>query len=160
MSYTPDSSTASDGVTLELEKTHLQINNGELQRINKNGKVALRLPLTEVESVDFRRYFDPIGFVFSGIGLGLGAIGMFVSENNILTCLLYIAAVLVIGFAVIGSVAFHIIINTTDGETRVQCNDLPDEGWGFVTSMRYCLRNRNQPGMVSQHSVENAEKKT
>lgn len=143
MSYTPDSSASSDGVTLELEKTHLQLHNGELQRLNRKGSVTLRLPLTEVDSVDFRRYFDPIGFVFSAMGLGLGAIGMFVSESNILTCLLYIAAVLVIGFGVIGSASYHVIINTTDGETRVQCNDLPDEGWGFVTSVRFCLRNRN-----------------
>jgi hypothetical protein len=58
--------------------------------------------------------------VFLAMGLGLAAIAYFVSKNNVLTTLLYAAAVLLVGA------------------------DQADEGEGFVNSLRVLLASQSR----------------
>jgi hypothetical protein len=77
--------------------------------------------------------------VFLAAGLGLGAIGYLVSENNILTTLLYVAAALLAVVALLACRSQRIIIRSTVGVIDIQCVDQSDEGEGFVNSLRVLL---------------------
>src|SRR3989442_179919 len=89
--------------TLTLPKTGLRITNRELQRTGKNGAVSMRLPLDAIEAVEFRTGFDPACLFIALIGCGLGAIGYYVSENNVMTCLLYAAGVVLLGISLLAA---------------------------------------------------------
>jgi hypothetical protein len=128
------------GDTLVLPKTGLRIGNGELQRRAKDGAVTMRLPLEALEEVEFRTGFDPACLFIALVGFGLGAIGYFVSENNILTCLLYAAGVVLLGISLLAARYTRIVIKARGEVIRIQCIDLVDEGEGFVLSLRQHLQ--------------------
>jgi hypothetical protein len=125
--------------TLELLKTKLRILGDELQRLNQDRGVLLRLPLASIESIDFARHFDPFSLVFVAVGAGLAAIGYLVSESNVLTCILYVAGAVLAGFGLLGTMSDRIHIRTRDGTTVVVCSDMRDECECFVTSVRHLL---------------------
>jgi len=122
--------------TLSLPKTGLRISNGELQRTGKDGAITMRLPLDTIEGVEFRTGFDPACLFIALVGFGLGAIGYFVSENNILTSLLYAAGVVLLGITLLAARYTRIVVKARGEVIRIQCIDLVDEGEGFVSSLR------------------------
>lgn len=121
---------------LELIKTGLRVVDGELQRVNSQGGIVMRLSLRQIEAVEFCSRFDPFCLVFVAVGIGLGAVGYFVSENNLLTALLYAAGIMLVGFGLLGSVTRLIVVHCPGGITTIQCNDMVDEGEGFVCSLQ------------------------
>ncbi len=135
-------------VVLELAKTRVRVVGAELQRLNKNGNVVLRLPIQSIQSVDYHSRFDPMSMVFAAIGCGLGAIGYLISENNVLTALLYSAAVLLVGGSILACQSQRIVIEAASGVIEIQNLDQPDEGKGFVYSLRGILL--DQPGGSNQ----------
>jgi hypothetical protein len=139
VNYDNEFTAKSTGTVLELAKTRLRVVSGELQRLNKSGGVMLRLPLHQIEAVEFRSFFDPVCIVFMAMGVGLGAIGYYVSESNILTSLLYVAGVLLFGFGLLGSVSPYFVIRSRGETIYIQFSDLGDEGQGFVSSLRHMI---------------------
>ncbi|HMF19434.1 MAG TPA: hypothetical protein VKE98_19660 [Gemmataceae bacterium] len=127
--------------TLVLPKTGLRIGNGELQRRSKNGGVTMRLPLNTIEDAEFRTGFDPACLIIALVGGGLGAVAYFVSENNILTSLLYAAGVVLLGLSLLAARYTRIVIKARGEVIHIQCIDLVDEGEGFVLSLRQHLPN-------------------
>jgi hypothetical protein len=130
------SARAGDDADLELFKTGLRVQHGELLRLNKNGGIAMRLPLATIESVEYLSRFDPFCTIFIGLGLSLGAVGYLVSENNLLTSLLYAGGIMLVGFGSLGMVMRVIRVRSSSGTIRIQCIDLIDEGEGFVCSLQ------------------------
>jgi hypothetical protein len=128
-----------DDAELELFKTGLRVQHGELLRLNKNGGIAMRLPLAAIESVEFLTRFDPFCLVFIVVGLGLGAVGYRVSESNLLTSFLYAGGIMLVGFGSLGMVMRVIEIRSPSGTIRIQCSDLIDEGEGFVCSLQQLI---------------------
>lgn len=128
-----------DDADLELLKTGLRVQQGELLRLNKNGGIAMRLPLAAIESVEFLTRFDPFCLVFIGVGLGLGAVGYRISESNLLTSFLYAGGIMLVGFGSLGMVMRVIEVQSPTGVVRIQCNDLIDEGEGFVCSLQQLI---------------------
>jgi hypothetical protein len=127
--------------SLHLLKTKLRVNGEELQRLNKDGGPVLRLPLHAIRSIEVRKKFDAICLVFIGMGVAAAAIGALISENNVLTIILYVVGVLFVGFGLLGAMALQITIRTDDDEvTTVQCSDMSDEAECFVTSVRHIVR--------------------
>ncbi|MBM4072396.1 MAG: hypothetical protein FJ271_26230 [Planctomycetes bacterium] len=131
--------TGTEDADLELFKTGLRVQNGELLRVNKNGGIAMRLPLSSIESVEFLSQFDPFCLVFICVGLGLGAVGYLVSESNLLTSFLYAGSIMLVGFGSLGMVMRVIRVQSPTGIIRIQCNDLIDEGEGFVCSLQQLI---------------------
>lgn len=133
---------------LELFKTGLRVVDGELQRLNKHGGIVMRLPLRKIESVEFHSRLDPFCLVFIAVGIGLGAVGHYVSENNVLTALLYAAGIILIGFGLLGGITRLIEIRSTAGCTTVQCNDMADEAEGFVCSLQPLIGSAGSKGLT------------
>jgi len=142
--YDDDQDQDSDLPYLELSRTNLVVVDGELQRLNKHGGLVLRLPLSTVEAVEMRNYFDPFSLIFLGLGAGLAWIGYAVSENNILTIVLYVAALLLAGLAVFGCIGQHIIVQATTGVLKIHVADSAEEGAGFVASLNQILRSEGK----------------
>lgn len=132
----PLAAASADEADLELFKTGLRVQQGELVRLNKNGGIAMRLPLASIDSVEYLTRFDPFCVVFIAVGLGLGAIGHFVSESNLLTSLLYAGGIMLVGFGSLGMVMRVIQVRSATGTIHIQCSDLTDEGEGFVCSLQ------------------------
>jgi hypothetical protein len=129
---------------LSLPKTGLQVRGDELIKLGARDAVTIRLPLAEIESIRFAMTFEPISLVFIGTGIGLGLVGFFFSSYDWLSVVLYVAGVLLIGFGIMGWMCYRVMI-VSQGETiGVACNDLPEEGRGFVSSLRWLLRRNKQ----------------
>ena len=143
-----------EDVLVELAKTQLRVRDDELQRVNANGGLLLRIPLADVESIELRATFDPLCFIFFGMGAGLAAVAFFIPEYVIATILLYVGAVGLAALACFGVIARYFVIRTRDGETTVYCSDSPDEGECFVLSVRQMLRKRKEPKATKDHEPE------
>lgn len=133
---------------LELFKTGLRVVDGELQQLNKEGGIVMRLPLRQIETVEFQSRLDPFCLVFIAVGIGLGAVGHYVSENNVLTALLYAAGIILVGFGLLGSVTRLIQIRSGAGGITIQCNDMVDEGEGFVCSLQGLIGSAGSKGLT------------
>lgn len=128
--------------TLELVKTRLRIEDQELQQLNANGGLLLRVPLAEVTGLEFRKVVEPFGLAFFTIGLGLWCVGHFVCENNVLKTLIFVGAVLVAGFGLLGVLGDRILVRTRDNQVLLECPDQASEGQAFVLSVNRLLRER------------------
>lgn len=133
---------------LELFKTGLRVVDGELQRLNKLGGIVMRLPLRQIDMVEFQSRLDPFCLVFITVGIGLGAIGHYVSENNVLTALLYAAGIILVGFGLLGSITRLIQIRSSGCTTTIQCSDMVDEGEGFVCSLQALIGSAGSKGLT------------
>ena len=104
----------------------------------------------EIESLAFRTTFEPMSLVFIGTGIGLGLVGYLAASTvEWLSWVLYISGVLIIGFGIIGWVGYRIFIHSHGEAIGIACNDLPEEGRGFVISVRLLLRAaRQKTGLV------------
>jgi hypothetical protein len=122
-----------------LSKTRVCVYPGELQRKNEDGTLLLRLPLASIQSAVFRRPFNPSCLLLVGAAALFAAIGWFVSEYNWLSCLLYVAAVVVTVVAVIGSRSDRLVLRTDGGEVSFDCAELANEVTCFVTSLQEVL---------------------
>jgi hypothetical protein len=130
---------------LELAKTRLRVVDGELQRLGANGVATMRLPLREVASVQGVTVFEPICLIIAGAAVALIWIAAAFSQSNLLSCILFAVAVILLGFALMGMVGRYIRISTIDGgQVAVQVNDLNDEAEGFVVSVRRLLPSKNE----------------
>lgn len=127
---------ATPGAELELSKTRLRVIGGELQRLNDEGGIAMRLPLEEIEEVTSGSRVDPFGPVCVLLALGVGAIAYFVSQYNIVTTLLYIVALALLALGILGFLGRVIVIRAQTGTTAIVYSDGWDEAAGFITSLR------------------------
>ena len=127
-----------ESIDLELAKTQLRLSGRELQRLNSNDRPVLKIGLDDVKSVDLIRRFDRVSLLFLAVGVGLAVIGKYVSENSLLTVILYVIAlpVTAMGFFAMQWPAVIFIIQTKEDAVRVQCNDPWDEAECFVASLR------------------------
>lgn len=127
---------------LELIKTRLLVVGRELQRLNTDGGVLLRLPIDDIQRVEFKKFLEWPVLVFFGVGAALAAIGYYVSENNILSSILYVVTAFIVGFGLIGMFGRYIVVHSSSGVNTINCSDLDDEGEGFVTSLRRMMGSR------------------
>lgn len=121
---------------LDLSKTRLRVVGNELQRLNASDGIVMRLPLEEIEHVEFRQRVDPFGVVCGLLAFGVGAIAYFISEYNILTTLLYLAALALGCMALLSVLGQRFVIEAKTGVVDIPCVDPADEGAGFVTSLK------------------------
>ena len=143
----PDESTG-DGPWLELALAKLRVVGDELVRLNGRNNPVLRLKLREVDEVSTGTGFDPMSALFLAAALGGAAVGRFVSENNALTVLLYLAAFGGVLLAIFGSVRQQIVLRTAGKTLVVNCADPADEVAGFAASLTAELASRKASGAV------------
>jgi len=124
---------------LELVKTRLRVVNGELLRENRNGGFTMRLPLTAIESVDYRPSWESYSLLFFPAAIGLALLAALVAENNFLVVFLYVTAGVAGLIALTGLFGKVIVIRSRGNLTRIQCLDDADEGDGFVCSLRQMI---------------------
>lgn len=134
-----------DDEDLALTRTKLSVVDGEMQRLNWDNRMLLRLPLSEMERIQLRRTFDWRVFPFAATGIAIGLVGYFVSENNVLSVILYVIGILLIGIGGLGSYGVAIDVTTRDGVTAIPCFDSLDRCECFVTSVRQMMRDRKAP---------------
>lgn len=127
---------------LQLPKTRLVVVGSELQRISSVGTVVLRIPLDEIQSIEFQMLLQPVGFLGCGVGVAFGIIAHYVSENNLVTVFLHVAAVLMFAFGTSGLYGRYIHVRTAAGVNTISCLDLTDEIEGFATSLRRMMAGR------------------
>ena len=129
---TPDLPPAS----LELRKTYLRVEEGELVRRNEAGGVVMRVPLDDLESVAYVREFNPFSFAILLVAGGIAAIGYFVSQYNVVTVLLYVLAMLLGVFGLFGLRGDVVLVRTRGEAVRIASPDQADEVAGFVASLK------------------------
>ncbi|OWK36376.1 hypothetical protein [Fimbriiglobus ruber] len=121
---------------LELTKTRLAVEDGELVRRNDAGGVTMRIPLDDIEAIEFRRPFNPFCGVFVALAGGFAAVGYYVSEYNLLTVFLYISAMLLGLFGLLSAREDTVVVMSRGEPIRISCPDPADEASGFVASLR------------------------
>lgn len=121
---------------LELEKTRLRVEEGELVRRNESGGIVTRVPLDDIESVRYARDLSLFAVVTWAFSAGLAAIGYFVSENNIVSVALYVLASLGAAFGLIGLMNDVLLVKTRGEDIRIACADPGDEVAGFALSLK------------------------
>jgi hypothetical protein len=133
---------ADDRPWLELPLARLRVAGDELVRLNGRGNPVLRLPLRAIDQVSTGIGFDPMSALFLVAALGAAALGRFVSENNTLTVLLYLAAFGGVLLAIFGSVRQRVVLVTAGKPLAVNCPDAADEVAGFAASLSAELASR------------------
>lgn len=142
-------------IYLELSKTRLAIEDDELRQLNSDGRHVLRIPLAEVKDLRFCKTIEPLGLGFLTIALLVWCVGYFVCENDILKSLIYISAVLLGGFGLLGIYSDRILVGTQRGNLLLNCPDRADEGQGFVVSANiYLQRWRQQAAEIKDQPAE------
>lgn len=130
------------GPWLELALARLRVAGDELVRLNSRGVPVLRIRLKEIDRVETGVGFDPMSVLFLSAALGAAAVGRFVSENNSLTVLLYLAAFGGVLLAIFGSVRQQVVLWTAGKPLVVNCADPADEVAGFAASLTAELASR------------------
>lgn len=128
--------------TLGLAKTRLVVEDGELIRRDEAGGVMLRFPLDDVEAVEFVRPFNPFALVALGFGAGLGAIGYFVSDYNVVTVFLYVAGMASVLMSLMGMFNDVVLLRVRGEEIRIESPDVANDIRGFVASLRSMVGGR------------------
>ena len=138
-----DEPSKSTPARLELPKTGLAVVGGELIRRTESGGINLRIPLDDLEAIEFTRPFSPSCLIPIALGLGLAAIGFFVSEYNVATIVLYVLALCLIAFGLFGTRSDTIILTARNqAAIRLSCDDAADVGAGFVLSVKASIGGR------------------
>jgi hypothetical protein len=130
---------------LELAKTRLSVEDGELLRRDDKGGIAMRIPLDDIESVRFSRpiSFSPILPWF--LAACLIALGRYFSESNTLSVLLYTFGAFAVFVGLVTIRKDTIFIRTRGEEMAIDCVEVADECQGFVASLRsMCGSNREE----------------
>jgi hypothetical protein len=122
--------------TLELRQTRLRVEEGELVRRNETGGIIMRVPLDDIETVQFVRKLNALAFAALGVAAGMVAIGYFVSEYNVVTVLLYVAAMFLAVFSLIGVREDVFVVRSRGEDIRVSCPDPSDAVAGFAASLK------------------------
>lgn len=141
-------------IQLELAKTRLRIEDGNLVQLNANGNPIMHLPLAEVRSLRFRKVVEPMGLAILTLALLIFCVGHFVCEHNLLKSLLYLAAVLIAGFGLLGLLSDRIHVRTQDGEVWLHCVDDADAGEAFVLSAHRLLHRWQERAQVKERPAE------
>lgn len=127
-----------------LPKSRLYVFDEELQRRNEDGTLLLRLPLASIHKVEFRRPLNPFCLVFVGTGLVCVGIAWFVSANNLLSCLLYVAALVLLVLAIGGMRHDQIVVWTETDAIVLDCAEQSDEVKCFVASFQSVLAGKGK----------------
>lgn len=141
-----DNPEAGEGPWLDLPLARLQVVGDELVRLNGRGHPVLRLRLRSIDGVSTGTGFDPMSALFLAGALGAATVGRFVSENNALTVVLYLAAVGGVLLAVFGSVRHQLVLVVGGKPLVVNCPDQADEVAGFAASLNAELAARKTSG--------------
>jgi hypothetical protein len=120
---------------LALPKTRLTVEDGELIRRGDGGEVMMRFPLDDIEAVDFVRPFNLFSLIPLSLAGGLVALGIWVSTSNILSVLLYVAAMFLTAFAFFGLRNDTLVLTVRGKEVRTDCSETADDVLGFATSL-------------------------
>jgi len=121
---------------LELQRTRLRVEEGELVRRNEGGGIVTRVPLDDIEAVRYARDLSLFALVTWAFSAGLAAIGYFVSENNVVSVALYVLAILGAAFGMIGLLNDVLLVKTRGETIRIACLDPGDEVEGFAMSLK------------------------
>jgi hypothetical protein len=124
---------------LELTKTRLAVEDGELVRRSADDATVTRIPLDDLESCRYVRRFNPMSIAPLLLAIGLAALAYFVSEYNVVDVLLYTAALLVGAFAAFGLFEDIIEVRHRGESLRFECPDPTDEVRGFAVSLNRLL---------------------
>lgn len=125
---------------LELGTTGLRVFGGELQRCHygkdDSESIVMRVPLKEVEAVQLLPRVVPASVFRLLLATGFAGVAYQVSEYNILTVLLYVAALIMALTAVNNVFGQRIAIQTATDTINIPSADERDEAHGFVLSVR------------------------
>jgi|GEM_PF-367012 len=129
----------SETVLLSLPKTRLDVLQSKLHRRNADGSILFWLPLSAVASAEFRRPIDARSLVMIAAGGVLVAIGHFVSEYNLVTCLLYISALFVVILPIFGIRKDQLVLKTAEDTMFVDCEEMPGDVRCFSIALNILL---------------------
>jgi len=128
---------------LELPKTGLAVLDGELVRRSDKGGMLLRIPLDDIDAVEFSRPFNFTCLVPFGLAAGFVALGVLVSEYNVVTVILYVLALCLAAFALFGLRNDVVILFARNQPpVHLSCDDSSDVVSGFVLSLKALIGGR------------------
>lgn len=140
---TDDAPAPPDAETLfALQKTHLSVTAAEFRRGNEDGTFLTRIPLSEIDRVEFRRPFNPFCLIFLAAAAGVTAIGYFLAEANWLRVTLYVVGLLLGLFGLAGVRADSIQLDRRGERKRFDCLEGTDEVAAFAESLKELTERR------------------
>ena len=128
---------------LELRKTRLRVEEGELVRRNELGGAVMQVPLDDIESIIYSREISMFAIVMIVMAGGFASIGYFVSNYNVLNVILYVLAMLLCSFGVFGFRDDVIVLRTRGENFRITPPDQTDDVVGFVVSVKRLCGDKN-----------------
>ena len=120
---------------LVLPKTRMAVEGGELIRREEAGGVMMRFPLDDVDAVRFVRPFNPYCLLPIGLAGGLVALGVWASEYNVLSVLLYVGAMFLAAFGMFGLRNDTLVLTVRGEEIRIDSPDTAEDVRGFAASL-------------------------
>lgn len=138
-SHGPETESPKRNTELELVKTRLCIVDGVLIRYTTNDTSSLRIPLSNLVSIEV--YSRPSKFAATMllVAIGVGCLGYYVSQYNVLTVLLYLMALTGVGLSLIGLFEDRMLVKTRTGSFPVDIQDSLEETKGFVATLQLRL---------------------
>ena len=134
-----DKEGVSESVLLSLPKTRLDVLQTKLHRRNADDSILFWLPLSAVLSAEFRRPIDSRSLVIIAAGAGLVAIGRFVSDYNLVTCLLYVSALFIVILPIFGIRKDQLVLRTAENTMYIDCDELSGDVRCFTIALNILL---------------------
>ena len=121
---------------LSLPRSFIEVRNGELIRSSNSGNVIARHTLSEINSVEWKKVFDPYSIVFFFVGIALSFFPYHQMEDGVFRWILMVAGVGALALSILGCLQYRLVLKLEGGEEMIYTiNDLPEELKGFTLSL-------------------------
>ena len=126
---------------IRLRKSRLEVREGHLYRLNSDGTVTAKHPLTRITSVNVRRMLEPFSLILAGGCVGLGAVSIAFINSPFWAWSVAIVLLCVACFALAFPYKYVLRVTTLDAEpVEYALLDTEDEAHGFAASLNHMLR--------------------
>lgn len=121
---------------LELRGAGLRVENGEFVHLNSTGGAIFRIPLDDIESVDYERTFNLAAVYMLLFSIGIAILGYQFSDYQMLSATIYFIAFTLGLISFIMLRVFRIVIRSRGERFSIIAPDVTDEIIGFVLSVK------------------------
>lgn len=121
---------------LELRGAGLRVENGEFVHLNSTGGAIFRIPLDDIESIDYERTFNLAAVYMLLFSIGIAILGYQLSEYQLLAAAFYFIAFTLGLISFIMLRVFRIVIRCRGERFGIIAPDVTDEIIGFVLSVK------------------------
>jgi hypothetical protein len=121
---------------LELRGAGLRVENGEFVHVNSTGGAIFRIPLDDIESVDYERTFNLAAVYMLLFAIGIAVLGYQFSEYQLLSVTFYFIAFTLGLISFIMLRVYRIVIRSRGERFGIIAPEVTDEIIGFVLSIK------------------------